>query len=197
MLTLAEIVRSAGAAWALFRGDPSGMRRLDVSVDGFWRSFAVVLLHLPALAIVYAAERQAIIDRSAFTAETFPLALFLASHLARHVVGWFLQPAVLALLARPFGLSRVYAPLVVARNWASLIAMVVLLLPSLPVLFGLASGKVLDHLSNIAVMVLLRYDYMVVRAATGLPVGFSIGLVALDFVLSGVIFMIAGRLTGI
>lgn len=192
-----EIARSAGAAWAMFRGDPTGLRRLDLSVDGFWRSFAVFVLLLPALGVVIAAERLAILEHSPYTAETFPAGAFLVSRFTGQILAWVAFPAVLALLARPLGFARVYVPLVVAVNWANLIAMVPITLPSLLYVLGLISGDAADLLALVALGVVLRYEFVVVRLATGAPVPFAVGLVALDYLVSGAIYAIGERIAGI
>ncbi|BBE72677.1 hypothetical protein [Oharaeibacter diazotrophicus] len=192
-----EIARAAGAAWALFRGDPAGLRRLDLSVDGFWRSFSVFVLTLPALGVVIAAERLAILEHSAYTAETFPAGAFLVSRFLGQILAWAAYPAVLALLARPLGFARVYVPLVVALNWSTLIAMVPATLPSLLYVLGLISGDAAFLCGLFALGVVLRYEFVVIRLATGAPVAFAAGLVALDYLVSDAIFEIAERIAGI
>mgnify|MGYP006888959685 CR=1 FL=1 len=54
MPSYAEIRRSVEAAWLLARGDQRGMALFDLSVDGFWHSFAAALLVAPAYALVLA-----------------------------------------------------------------------------------------------------------------------------------------------
>ena len=58
MLDREEIVRSLTGAWELFLDRPGAMRHFDVSVDGFWRSFAAVLLVVPSYAFAVLADRQ-------------------------------------------------------------------------------------------------------------------------------------------
>ena len=52
MPSYAEIQRSVQAAWLLARGDTRGMALFDLSLEGFWKSFAAALLVAPAYAIV-------------------------------------------------------------------------------------------------------------------------------------------------
>lgn len=182
MLSSDEIARSTSAAWALFRGDPAGLRQLDVTFDGFWRSFAVILLLLPAIGILIASERLFILSQTPMSDETFPAGPFVLSRLAAVALDWVDYPIVLALLARPLGLTRRYVPLVVALNWSSLVAVVPITIPSLLHVLGLIGPEATSFFGLFALGVVLRYQYMVTRIAIAGPVGFSIGLVALDYV---------------
>ena len=46
-----EIVQSLTGAWMLFLDRRNAMRYFDVSVDGFWRSFAAIIFVVPAYAL--------------------------------------------------------------------------------------------------------------------------------------------------
>lgn len=197
MLSADEIARSAGAAWTLFRGDARGLRQFDLSVDGFWRSFAVILLLIPAIGILMASERLRILEATAVSDEAFPAAAFFTSRLTGHVLGWFDYPLVLALLARPLGITRSFVPLVVSLNWISLLAAVPVTLPSLLHVLGLIGAEAAGVLDLVALGVVVRYQYVVTRIATGAPPGFSFGLVALDYVLGIALSLTISRFAGI
>ncbi|WP_181708299.1 hypothetical protein [Chthonobacter rhizosphaerae] len=197
LLTSDEISRSTHAAWTLFKGDPAGLRQLDVSFDGFWRSFGVILLLLPALGILIASERLFILGHTAMTPETFPAGAFLLTRLLAVGLDWVDYPLLLALLARPLGLTRRYVPLVVALNWASLVAVIPITAPGLLHVLGLVGDETASFLGLFALGVVLRYQYLVTRIAVGGPVGFSIGLVALDYVSGLAVRTIATAIGGI
>lgn len=184
MLTADEISRSTGGAWALFKGDPQGLRSFDVSIDGFWRSFGVIALLLPAIGILIASERMFLMNQLPVNDVTFPSGAFVWSRLIGFAVGWVDYPIVLALLAVPLGIAKRYVPLVVALNWTSLIAAIPITLPHLLHVLGLAGDEMTSFLSLFALGAVLRYQYVVTRVATGAQIGFCVGLVALDFVLS-------------
>ena len=183
MFTADEISRSASGAWALFKGDPQGLRALDASFAGFWRSFGVILLLLPAVGILIASERMFLINQLPVNDATFPSATFVWSRLFGFAIGWIDYALVLALLAGPLGLAKRYVPLIVALNWTSLIAAVPTTFPHLLHVLGLAGDEMTSFLSLFALGAVLRYQYMVTRFATGAQPGFCVGLVALDFVL--------------
>jgi hypothetical protein len=49
-----EFVRSLRGAWLLARGDAAGMGLLDLTVEGFWNSFAAALVAAPAYVLLLA-----------------------------------------------------------------------------------------------------------------------------------------------
>jgi hypothetical protein len=183
MFTSDEIARHAGAAWALFKGDRQGIREFDVSVEGFWRSFGVIVLLLPAIGILVAAQRSMLLTSSAYSLDTFPTAAFLWSRVVAYGIGWVDYPLALALLARPLGIGKRFVPLVVALNWSSLIAAIPVTLPSLLYILGLLGQDGYDFLNLVAFGLVLRYQYVVTRAATAAPPVFAFGLVVLDTLL--------------
>jgi hypothetical protein len=197
MLKGDEISRSAGAAVALFKGDPQGLRRLDVSYDGFWRSFQVIFLLLPVFGVLILSERALLIAHLPVTEETFPSEAFVVSRLFGFALDWVAYPIVLALLARPLDLTRRYVPLVIALNWAALVAAIPAVTPHLLLLLGLVGEETAAVLHIVALGIVLRYQFMVVRIATDCPVGFSIGLVALNFLLSIALSLLVSTIAGI
>jgi hypothetical protein len=197
MLTSDEISRSTGAAVALFRGDPQGLRMLDVSHDGFWRSFQVFFILLPFIGVMILSERSYVLARVPFSEETFPSEWFVLSRLFGFAIDWIAFPVVLAFLARPLGLERRYVPLVVALNWAALVAAVPAVVPHLLQLLGLISEEMTALLQVVALGIVLRYQYMVTRIATGVTIGFAIGLVALNFILTVIVSVIISSAFGL
>ena len=41
------IGENLAGAWAVMRGRREGLARLDLSIEGFWRSFAAIVLLIP------------------------------------------------------------------------------------------------------------------------------------------------------
>lgn len=197
MLSSSEITRGLAGGWQLFKGDPNGMRAFDLSFEGFWRSFQVILLLSPLLLVLLASERALLLEQTALTPETFPTTEFVWSRIAGFVLGWIDYPVVLALLAGPLGLRGRYVPLIVAVNWASLIQAPPMAVPALLHLLGIASLDAANLMTLVVLGVMLRYQFVVTRAATGAPIGFSIGLVALDYVLSLAVGLGLSSLVGI
>jgi len=183
MLDREEIARSLTGAWELFLDRADAMRHFDVSVDGFWRSFAAVLLVLPSYVLASLADRQMaaalepagpVQDGAAFAFQTV---LGLG-------VDWIALPVILAFLARPLGIGGRYSAYIVARNWCAVIGALPFGLIGLLVVLGLLGGELGSLLMFAALIVILRYNYLVARQALDASMGFALGIVALDFVVS-------------
>lgn len=183
MLDRDEIRRSLTGAWDLFLDRPEAMRAFDVSVEGFWRSFRVIVLLLPAYFLTTMAEQIMLSATAAETAGPGGTALFLDS-----VVGlgldWIALPVVLALAARPLGIQRNYAAFIVARNWGAVIALTPFGVIGLLVILGLLNAEIANFLMLASLMVVLRYNFLIARRALDVGIGFAIGIVILDLAVS-------------
>ena len=182
MLTREEIVRSLNGAWELFLDRPGAMRYFDISVEGFWRSFGAVVLVVPSYALAVLAERTMMaLDPAAPVQDG-------TAFLVQSVIGlgldWMALPVILALLARPLGIGRHYAAFVVARNWGAVIAIVPYGAIGLLIVLGVVGVELANLLMLAALIVVLRYTYLIARRALDVSLGFAIGIVVLDFVVS-------------
>jgi hypothetical protein len=182
----------AGASQILL-GRPEGLTRLDTSLEGFWRSFALVVIVAPIafLALVgqepLPSEPNAVIE---------PLTgARVALYGMTLLVDWFAFPLVFALLAPSFGLGSRYVPFVVARNWASVIISSILAIVHLLRIFGLVPAAILPFALLVALAVALRLSYVLVRTTLSVSMAMALPIVALDFLLSLVIWSIFDRLS--
>ncbi len=183
MLDRDEIVHSLTGAWELFLDRPNAMRYFDVSVEGFWRSFRVIVLLLPAYILSTLAEQIVAAASMPAAADQSVLALFLDSAFGLGL-DWIMLPLVLALAARPLGIQRHYAAFIVARNWASVIALAPFGAIGLLVIIGLVNAEVANFLMLASLMVVLRYNFLIARRALDVGIGFAIGIVVLDLAIS-------------
>ncbi len=196
MLTAEEIRRSVAASWMLFRGKDEGMRGYDVSLDGFWRSFRVIVLMLPLYLIMLFGQRTAILAQPGVDAADFPDNTFLVFNLIGMCVDWVAYPIVVALIAKPIGIGSRFIPFIVARNWTSLLALVPYSLPMLLMWLGVISENMMSLMMLLALGIVLHYRFVMTRAALGTPTSVSIGFVVLDFVLSLVLSLSISRMIG-
>ncbi|WP_407048544.1 hypothetical protein [Methyloraptor flagellatus] len=196
MFTPGEIRAGLIGSWQLLKGDPRGMTYFDTSIEGFFRSFWVFVLLLVPFAISIGGEYKMEIAKFA-DPRGFPTIFYIVMQAIAYLVMWFAFPAVLALLARPLGIAERYVPYIVARNWTSTIGTLVYLVPTLLFLADLLSMKALSGHLLFALLFNLYYSFVVTRIAAGTPIGFSIGLVMLDFVLTLLVNTVVERLIGI
>jgi hypothetical protein len=175
MPTYPEILRSVEAAWLLARGDPRGMAGFDLSVDGFWKSFAAALVIAPAYALV-------VLDQYRVTGwPEHPWGTAVAEAVA-FAVGWAAFPLAAIPLTRLLGLSARYVPLIVANNWSAVIQVA---LYAAVVLAGTLLPTQLRTLALLtATIVVLTYQWFVIRTALATTAATAVGLVVLDVLLS-------------
>lgn len=99
------------------RGVPRGLSSLDLSTDGFWRSFWAYLYALPAYLYFW------YVDRATFLAENPGVEAgfdYIARIAVREILAVILSLVAVALLARPLNMTNRFAQWVIAANWLSL-----------------------------------------------------------------------------
>ncbi|NVK36226.1 MAG: hypothetical protein HWE23_17210 [Rhodobacteraceae bacterium] len=197
MLSSAEIKRSLKGCWLLFKNQEEGLKLLDTSIEGFWRSFQVFFLLVVPMVIVGLGERKLRLSEVVQDPETFSDGTFWAAQAISLSVDWVTFPAVLMVLARPFGLSAGYVPFIVARNWSSLLIAIPYTVNSLFYLVGFTAPGIMVLFSLSVLVVAIWYRYAVTRMTLGSGVSLSVGIVVLDVVLSLIIGQILGRFFGL
>ena len=174
MPTAEEVRRALTGAILLLRGEPAGMGCFDLSVDGFWKSFAAVLLVVPGYVLL-------LIEQYAATGLPADLMTVVFVETLAYAAGCVAFPIVAVLLTRLMGLGGRYVPLIVAGNWSSL-PQIGFLLAALLVSLAVPSVRPMVFLA--ATLAAVTYQWFVARTAlqtTGLT---AFGLVVVDVLLS-------------
>lgn len=175
MPSYAEIRRSVEAAWLLARGDQRGMALFDLSVDGFWRSFAAALLVAPAYALVLA-------DQYAHLGwPESPWWTILAEAIS-YLSGWVAFPIAAIFLTRLLGLASRYVPLIIANNWSAVVQMGIYTV--VVVVGALLPAEMRALALLLTTLTVLAYQWFVIRTALGTGGGTALGLVVIDVLLS-------------
>jgi len=196
MIDRDEFTRALTGSWRLILGDERAMAWFDTSIGGFWRSFAAMILCLPVPLLDLSAQRLLpMADRVGPAAMEGPLYWLVG--LVAYGLTWIVFPIALVLLARPLGIARVFVPYMVARNWTTLLAAVPGFVVTLAWYFGLLPLEALGPLNLVALGFALYCSWQATRIACAAPAGLTGGLVALDFLLSLVVYTAADRLIGL
>ena len=179
---LAEAEHAFTACWRLIRGDAAGLALLDLSIDGFWRSFRIALVlaicdsidgwvgqsYAAAGSPVAAADRLLLVGLSAFAS----LAVFCVF------------PVAVGLLSRPMGIAARYAPYVIARNWLMLfLSLPVYVLNALSYT-NVLPVEVLELLVLTYEVAILLAGYRIALAVLECPRTMAVGFSMLDFLLA-------------
>ncbi len=169
-------------AWAIMRGRPEGLGRLDLSVEGFWRSFGAIVLVLPFAVLAWLSQSLFPPAPGELPADVTRAGMLLQG--IGLLVDWLAFPIVFAVLARPVGLSGRYVPFIVARNWATvLISAGVAAIHALHLL-RLLSSDLVPLLLLVAFGINLRFAYVVARTTLQAPISLALPIVIFDFLLS-------------
>ncbi|WAJ27002.1 hypothetical protein [Antarcticirhabdus aurantiaca] len=115
MPELARILDYFAGAFDLMRGRTEGLKRLDISADGFWESFAAIPVALPALALSWIEFRQ--VEEVVEPGMPRDPVLIYGAHALADLLGWILPVVILMVIARRIGFSRKVVPLIIAANW--------------------------------------------------------------------------------
>ena len=187
-----EILRSLTGAWHLFLDRPDALRYFDISIDGFWRSFAAILLVLPSYAVIALSERAQILTDA--IPDGFDGGAFLVNKVVSIGVDWVAFPLVFAFIAGPLGLGRTYSTFIIARNWGAALAAVPYAAVALLYLAGILSAEFTNFLWLAIMIVIIRYSYLIARRALGAEIGVAVAIIVSDFALSLSIISLFGAL---
>lgn len=110
--TLEEIRRYFAGAARLMGGQSDGLQRLDLSADGFWRSFAALLVALPPSILSWIEFER--VERAGGGAGT---ALDYLAHATADATAWLVPILIMMSAAPHIGFTRKIVPFVVALNW--------------------------------------------------------------------------------
>ncbi len=164
-MNLGYIQHHLTGAWQLLRGDEDGLDHFDLTEEGFWRSFGVMVLIVPFL-FVSAWAGHGILSEFAATDPTLglvvpPVSVYMIVELVTTYVGWVAYLMVMVPLARAFGAPNRYSVFVVAYNWANLLILLLFLPLYLSWLFGFLSTDFLLSFEVFLGLAFLVYGWFV------------------------------------
>jgi hypothetical protein len=116
MMDTTYIAQNLRGAWLVMLGRKEGFALLDITSDGFWRSFLAIVIGLPALLATCFASAKWNSLVSELSTTQFIIRSFLIE-----LIAWVLPFIALGLVIGRLGLGSRFATYVVAMNWASLI----------------------------------------------------------------------------
>ncbi|MDP3525709.1 MAG: hypothetical protein Q8S27_14115 [Hoeflea sp.] len=189
-----EAGRSLAGLFYLILKRPEGLRLIDASPDGFWRSFGVFAWAWPVQCFLWTGMWRALPDTRPETAvETFRFFFVSTSF---DVAAW-VAPAVLLLAATQlFGLSGKFAQLVVVNNWFGLLAAYIGFFPAALRYLAPVSETANAYLSVFVYLVVIWLYYRVIRVCLGgdmmLPVFITIVMVVTGITISELAFTALG-----
>lgn len=174
-------------------GRPEGLRRLDLSPDGFWTSFFAIPVALPPTALSWIAY-----ESLPHPAAAVPVgwALVYGAHALADLLGWLLPVVVLMSTARWIGFSRKIVPLVIATNWGGAL-MTWAIAPYWLVLIATGDGGVAAALGLLVSIASIVLTVRLVSTAIGRDLSAAVAIVMLMIVATLVATGAVSDLTGV
>lgn len=169
----AEIAGWLEGAWRLACRDPDGMRRFDGSLDGFWKSFFAAVVALPFFALLVGFRDLPAEPRGGMGVVVIVEAI-------AYVATWAAFPLAMLYVSRAMRRENRYLAFIAAFNWSAVIQVLLFLAATGLSESGLLPDAVAQGIAFGVTMLVLVYEWFVVRV--GLAVGglAATGVVALD-----------------
>ncbi|MFP1630106.1 transporter [Zhengella sp. ZM62] len=161
MLDADYVQAHLSAAWRIMataKGD--ALARMDISAEGFWRSFWSILLALPPMLLSWVAAAPDFSDGSALSATVLRLGL-------ADLAAWLLPIALLALIGNGIGMGRSFAAYVIATNWGSAILVWLAVPPALVRLLSPGEPDPSGFLSLTIFLVSLALGWRITHGSIG------------------------------
>jgi len=167
-----------GCVMRLLRGDTAALSDMDISADGFWRSFEAIPAALPALIFAWVAEARQI--RAGGSLDS--IGSMVVRMAALEFAFWILPIIVLAVVLRQFKLGHRFSHLIIARNWLAVLTSYIFVavpLAEMAIGGGETSGATI-LLTLIAMVLALWFSVRVTRVALAVQPMTAIAFVAVE-----------------
>lgn len=185
MPTIDTIYRYFYGIWRMITGKQDGISYLDISADGFWRSFYAIIVAFPPLLagwVAYAAELANGQDETALRLSIVIKAAII------DITAWILPIFLLGLIVNQIGIAKRFAPYVIASNWATALLVWFFAPISLLQLFveqsSQSPNQLLSLVSLIFMIAIIAMSYRVTQMALQKPASFAIPFYIAMFMLS-------------
>jgi len=170
----------AGAVRMMF-GKPDGLRRMDLSVDGFWDSFMAIPLAAPPLLVGWIASAGDYLAKPGTDGSRLSI---VAANGVVELAAWIIPLLLLGLVARAGGIADRFIPYVVSTNWASVIIAWYMLPISLLRLLTPESQDLIASLSLVFFLATMVFVWRLTNAAIGKGAAVSTAVFTAMFVVS-------------
>ncbi len=182
--TQAEVLQNIYGVWRLARLDRDGLRFLDSSGTGLWKSFFAAVIVAPGFAILMAVYLPPEV------AAAGALRLLAVMAIA-YVLSWAVFPVVVEPICASIGKDERYALYIVAYNWAKVVQIGALLPIALITSTALLPPGINDFLNSAIYVLVVAYVWFISRSALDVGSLGAAGFVVLDIVSGEIIFAIA------
>jgi hypothetical protein len=185
-----DVGRSLRGSWRLMTQGEGALTELDLSRDGFWRSFAALILTLPALIAILAAER--LIAGLSNAGTLFDAPSLIAAVVAAEALAIFAVPVLLVALAPNLAQTPRFTAFIIGWNWAGLLAVSMMAVPATVFAIGWSNPGIATLQVLAFAAIVLRLRYCVARAAFGTERGVALLIVAASLLVDYCVIRLLG-----
>jgi len=196
MLSFKEFRDALTGSFLLAKRDTGGLQLFDVGIDGFWRSFLVIVPIAPFY-VLYAMQEIQIAH--AMDPQGTYLATdtgFVVARIILLVLDWLIFPFAMIFITRLLVLWPRFIPFITIYNWTSLFIILALAPPALLFYFGFISAQMMATVNLFATLLVLYYRWYVATVVLETAAMTAALIVIFDLTLSLLVHGLFGRLTG-
>lgn len=179
LLATDEVTRSLRGSWRLMSEGARALPELDLTRDGFMRSYGAAILTLPAMIAVLAAERAiAGLPNSEGLFQSLPVLLAVV---VSQFAAFLCVPA--ALVAASPGLLRspTLSAFVIAWNWTEIVSALLLAVPATVYAIGWSTPAIASVQWLAFAVIVARLRYATAKATFGGGQGLPAAIVCASF----------------
>ncbi len=196
MLTYSEIRSAMTGSFLLAKRDVRGLQFFDVTIDGFWRSFLVVVLISPFYVLYALQEVEIAHDINIQDSVPAASAGFVAARVSLLGLEWAIYPVTMIYITRLMGLWPKYITYIAIYNWSSLFISLALAPAAVLYFSGVISAQMTATINLFTILFILYFRWYIARTVLETAATTATLIVAFDLVLSLLIQGIFSRLTG-
>jgi hypothetical protein len=174
-----DVARSLRGSWRLMSQGAKALPELDLSSDGFLRSYGAAVLTLPAMVAVLAAERSiAGLPNSDGLFHSAPLVLAV---IASQAAAFLCVPALLVALAPHLTRSPALSGFIIAWNWTEILSAGLLAVPAAVHAVGWSTPEIAAMQWLAFAVIVARLRFAAAKVTLGGEHGLALTIVCASF----------------
>lgn len=180
MISKREVLLSLYGVWRLLLRDPKGIEWLDDSHEGFWKSFFCAVLVLPGYVLLLAFSPISYYEDAGI------VRIFMVEGSA-YVIGWAAWPLLVSYAAPAIDREEKFIRYIVAYNWSAAIQIGIYVAILLLRFSGVVPEGMLGLISFASLIILLWYQWFIVKIGLDIAGSLPIAFVGAEFLLGQII----------
>ena len=174
-----DVARSLRGSWRLMSQGAKALPELDLSSEGFLRSYGAAVLTLPAMVAVLAAERNiAGLPNSDGLFHSAPLVIAV---IASQAAAFLCVPALLVALAPHLTRSPALSGFIIAWNWTEILSAGLLAIPAAVHAIGWSTPEIAAMQWLAFAVIVARLRYAAAKVTLGAEHGLALTIVCASF----------------